>query len=84
MKLALLLFLLLLFLFSIFYFKKLLNIKNKKEIFRFNKRNFYSWMNLSKKERYDLSKRDSISYLSQRKNLLEKIRNEYKDISKNN
>ena len=84
MRLALFIFLLLVSFFSVFYFKKLLNIKERKEILRFNKKNFYYWMNLSKKERYDLSKKDSISYFSQRKNLLEKIRNEYKNISKNN
>ena len=38
-------------------------------------------MNLSKKERYDLSKRDSYSYSNTRKDLLTKIRNEYKIIA---
>jgi len=39
-------------------------------------------MNLTKKERYDLSKIDSSSYLIQRKSLLDQIRKEYKNISK--
>ena len=39
-------------------------------------------MNLTKKERYDLSKKDSSSYLNKRKVLLDQIRKEYKIISK--
>tara|TARA_B100000212_G_scaffold287460_1_gene228286 strand:+ start:448 stop:627 length:180 start_codon:yes stop_codon:yes gene_type:complete len=54
----------------------------KKEVFKFNKNNLNKWMNLSKKERFDLSKKDSIIYLNERKNLLKKIRDEYKNISK--
>ncbi len=55
---------------------------NKSErIFKLNKKNFYTWMNFSKKERYELSKKDSVFYSNQRKNLLKKIRNEYKNIS---
>ena len=38
-------------------------------------------MNLTKKERYNLSKQESISYLKKRKVLLEEIRKEYKKIS---
>jgi len=38
-------------------------------------------MNFSKKERYELAKKESVSYLNQRKNLLKQIRNEYKNIS---
>ena len=41
-------------------------------------------MNLTKKERYDLSKKESFSYLSRRKVLLDEIRKEYKKISKGN
>ena len=41
-------------------------------------------MSLSKKERYDLSKKESISYLNKRKVLLDEIRKEYKKISKDN
>ena len=39
-------------------------------------------MNLTKKERYNLSKQESINYLNKRKVLLEEIRKEYKKISK--
>ena len=56
--------------------------KKKKEI-KFNKNNLYQWMNLTKKERFDLSKKESNSYLKKRKSLLEEIRKEYKSISKN-
>ena len=35
-------------------------------------------MNLTKKERYDLSNKDSASYLNKRKVLLDQIRKEYK------
>ena len=41
-------------------------------------------MNLTKKERYDLSKNDSDKYLNERKNLLDQIRKEYKIITKTN
>ena len=56
-------------------------LKNKK-IISFSKSNLYDWMNLTKKERYNLSKKDSSAYLDKRKILLEKIRAEYKSISK--
>tara|TARA_B100000900_G_C20550908_1_gene704718 strand:+ start:1197 stop:1448 length:252 start_codon:yes stop_codon:yes gene_type:complete len=62
-------------------YKKLKAIKNKK-IISFSKNNLYSWMNLTKKERYNLSKKESASYLNKRKVLLDKIRKEYKNISK--
>ena len=45
---------------------------------KFNKENLYSWMNLTKKERFNLSNKDSMTYLLERKNLLKQIRNEYK------
>ena len=54
-------------------------LSKKKGGLKFNKENLYSWMNLTKKERFNLSKRDSMSYLTERKNLLNKIRNEYKN-----
>jgi len=41
-------------------------------------------MNLTKKERYNLSKRDSVIYMDRRKLLLDEIRNEYKKISRKN
>ena len=69
------------FIFLKFYkFKKVL--KKNKDI-RFNKSNLYNWMNLTKKERFDLSKNESKSYLKKRKTLLEEIRKEYKSISNN-
>ena len=69
------------FIFLKFYkYKKLL--KKNKEI-KFNKSNLYQWMNLTKKERFDLSKKESNSYLKKRKSLLDEIRKEYKTISKN-
>ena len=39
-------------------------------------------MKLTKKERYNLSKQESITYLNKRKVLLDEIREEYKKISK--
>ena len=53
-----------------------------KEILIFNKINLKKWMNLTKKERYDLSKKESINYLDKRRILLEEIRKEYKKIPK--
>ena len=41
-------------------------------------------MRLTKKERYNLSKRDSVNYMDRRKLLLDEIRKEYKKISKEN
>ena len=51
---------------------------------KFNKENLYSWMNLTKRERFNLSKRDSMTYLTERKNLLNQIRNEYKNTIEKN
>ena len=60
--------------------------KNKaskaKKIIIFNKNNLNNWMKLTKKERYNLSKQESITYLNKRKVLLEEIRKEYKKIAK--
>ena len=65
-----------------------LNRKQKffkaKKITTFNKKNLNNWMNLTKKERYNLSKQDSVDYMDRRKLLLEEIRKEYKKISKEN
>ena len=41
-------------------------------------------MNLTKKERYNLFKQDSVNYMDRRKLLLDEIRNEYKKISGKN
>ena len=55
-----------------------------KKFVTFNKNNLNNWMNLTKKERYNLSKQDSVNYLDKRKLLLNEIRKEYKKISKEN
>ena len=55
--------------------------KNKR-IKTFNKSNLNNWMNLTKKERYNQSKKESFSYLKNRKVLLDEIRKEYKRIKK--
>ncbi len=65
-----------------------LNRKQKvlktKKLITFNKKNLNDWMNLTKKERYNLSKQDSVNYKDKRKLLLNEIRNEYKKISGEN
>ena len=65
-----------------------LNRKQKflkaKKLTTFNKKNLNNWMNLTKKERYNLSKQDSVNYQARRKLLLDDIRNEYKKISREN
>ena len=77
-----------LFIFIFFYLRNFLKLNRKQKILNakklttFNKKNFNNWMNLTKKERYNLSKRDSVNYLDRRKLLLNEIRNEYKKISK--
>ena len=55
-----------------------------KKFVTFNKNNLNNWMNLTKKERYNISKQESIMYMNKRKNLLAEIRKEYKKISKRN
>ena len=74
-------------LFNLINFLKL-NKKQKdlkaKNLTTFNKKNLNNWMNLTKKERYNLSKQDSIKYMDRRKLLLEEIRKEYKEISREN
>ncbi len=63
-----------------------LNISNKVfkngRIKTFNKSNLNNWMNLTKKERYNQSKKESFSYLKNRKVLLDQIRKEYKRMKK--
>ena len=65
-----------------------LNRKQKvlkaKKLTTFNKKNLNNWMNLTKKERYNLTKQDSLNYVDKRKLLLDEIRNEYKKISRKN
>ena len=73
-----------------FNFRKFLKLIRKqkvsksKKIKTLNKKNLNNWMNLTKKERYNLSKQDSVNYMDRRKFLLDEIRNEYKKISKEN
>ena len=79
-----------LFIFIFFYLRNFLKFNRKQKIFKskkninFNKKNFNNWMNLTKKERYNLSKQDSFNYMDRRKLLLEEIRKEYKKISREN
>ena len=79
-----------LFIFIFFYLRNFLKSKRKKKVFKakklktFNKENLNNWMNLTKKERYNLSKQESVTYLDKRKLLLDKIRREYKNISRGN
>ena len=65
-----------------------LNTKQKvmkaKKLTTFNKKNLNNWMNLTKKERYNFSKQDSVNYMDRRKLLLNEIRTEYKKISRKN
>ena len=53
-----------------------------KKFVTFNKNNLNNWMNLTKKERYNISKQESIIYMNKRKLLLDEIRKEYKKISR--
>ena len=78
------------FIFIFFYLRNFLKFNRKQKVFKskkntnFNKKNFNNWMNLTKKERYNLSKQDSVNYMDRRKILLDEIRKEYKKISKEN
>ena len=83
-KLMIILLFILVFYFLIFFSKSIKGKKvfTKKKLIAFNKKNLNNWMNLTKTERYNLSKQESIAYLNKRKVLLEEIRKEYKKISK--
>ena len=78
------------FIFIFFYFKNFFKLNRKQKVLKakklttFNKKNLNNWMNLTKKERYNLSKQDSFNYLDRRKLLLDEIRKEYKKISREN
>ena len=80
----------LLFIFILFNLKNFLKLNRKQKVLKtkkfttFNKKNLNNWMNLTKKERYNLLKQDSLKYMDRRKNLLNEIRNEYKKISREN
>ncbi len=65
-------------------FQRKQKVLKAKKLKTFNKKNLNDWMNLTKKERYNLSKQDSVNYMDRRKLLLDEIRNEYKKISKEN
>ena len=79
-----------LFIIIFFNFRNFLKLNRKQKVFNskkittFNKKNLNNWMNLTKKERYNLSKQDSVKYMDRRKLLLEEIRKEYKKISREN
>jgi len=78
------------FLFILIFFnlRNFLKLNRKQKVLKakklttFNKKNLNNWMNLTKKERYNLSKQDSVNYMDKRKLLLDEIRNEYKKISR--
>ncbi len=78
------------FIFVFFNLRNFFKLNRKQKFFKsqkiitFNKKNFNNWMNLTKKERYNLSKQDSVNYMDRRKLLLDEIRKEYKKISKEN
>ena len=78
------------FIFIFFYLRNFLKLNRKQKVLKaknlttFNKKNLNDWMNLTKKERYNLSNQDSFNYMDRRKLLLDKIRKEYKDISREN
>ena len=79
-----------LFIFIFFNLRNFLKFQRKQKVLKakklttFNKKNLNDWMNLTKKERYNLSKQDSVNYMDRRKILLDEIRNEYKKISREN
>ena len=75
------------FIFIFFNLKNFFKLNRKQKVLKskkltnFTKKNFNNWMNLTNKERYNLSKQDSFNYMDRRKILLEEIRKEYKKIS---
>ena len=78
------------FIFIFYNLRNILKLNRKEKFFKskkkitFNKKNLNNWMNLTKKERYNLTKQDSVNYMDKRKLLLDEIRNEYKKISRKN
>ncbi len=78
------------FIFIFFYLRNFFKFNRKQKVVKtkklttFNKKNLNNWMNLTKKERYNLLKKDSLNYMDKRKILLDEIRNEYKKISREN
>ena len=79
-----------LFIFIFFNLRNFLKLNRKHKVLKtkklttFSKKNLNNWMNLTKKERYNLSKQDSFKYMDRRKLLLDEIRKEYKRISREN
>ena len=79
-----------LFIFIFFNLRNFIKLKRKQKVLKakklttFSKKNLNNWMNLTKKERYNLLKQDSLNYMDKRKILLEEIRDEYKKISRKN
>ena len=79
-----------LFIFIFFYLRNFLKSIRKQKVLKaknlttFNKKNLNNWMNLTRKERYNLSKQDSFKYMDRRKLLLDEIRKEYKKVSREN
>ena len=79
-----------LFIFIFIYLRNFFKLNRKQKVLKakklttFNKKNLNNWMNLTKKERYNLQKKDSLNYMDKRKILLDEIRNEYKKISREN
>ena len=69
---------------NFFKFNRKQKVLKIKKFTNFNKKNLNNWMNLTKKERYNLLKQDSMNYMDKRKILLDEIRNEYKKISREN
>ena len=80
----------LLFIFIFFNLRNFLKLNRKQKVLKpkilttFSKKNLNNWMKLTKKERYNLLKKDSIDNMDKRKILLDEIRNEYKKISREN
>lgn len=68
--------------FTVLILMNLESFLKRRKNFKLNKNNLYSWMNMSKKERYRMARNDSNSYLNDRKILLRKIRKEYMNINK--
>ena len=87
MLLTLVIIFLFIIIFNLRNFLKLIRkqkVLEDKKLTTFNKKNLNTWMNLTKNERYNLLKEDSVNYMDKRKLLLEEIRKEYKKISRDN
>ena len=69
------------FIYLFFNLRNFLKLFRKQKVLKakkfttFNKKNLNNWMNLTKKERYNLSKQESLNYMDKRKLLLNEIRN---------